>query len=1321
MEVNRAHMLSNRPGRGNSRLDGTSTPRRGGAPRARSLCCLAAALLLLLRASVFGQATAANGAAAAARIDVCGPVMTDTTWTAAHVYVQTCGVTVAAGVTLTVEPGTVVKLGGSDFVVNGTMVAEGTAEAPIVFTSLADDANGGDTNGDGPSQGQPGQWFALTFGAGSHGRIAHAIVQYGGGNYWYYGSKALIRSFNSDLSLDHVTLQHSANKGLYAENTALSVTQGSTTDNGDYGLYCYGSGASPIEITDNVFSGDRPGWVDMNGQTGAVTVRGNQLEGAPRGFDVSGKLQGDLDWDNGGDLVMTTAGRSLEVDSNGVLHLRPGSVVKLSQELVVRGELDAEGTVDAPIVFSSPQDDGYGGDTNGDGSSTAAQPGQWWSITFVDGGWGRISHGTIRYGGGNYWFYSTKALVRAFNGGDIRLEDVELAESGLNGLYAENSPMLLRDCRIVNNEDYAVFNWTPKLQIDARQNWWGDASGPYHRTKNPNGTGGRVSDGVLFFPWAVDEGGTVPTQVLVEGPTRVSPGETVDYSVSYFAGQDIEDPILALTLPVSAAYLDSTAGGALFDERQEVFWKLANLRTGDSGLVSVRVQYVWGLPGNQQEGLRAVLAGRNFSQTELDVADYLAYEPFSILRSQPMSVAEFDHERSLYPALDELYARTISEGSQFLTAAKVEASEGPPLTAGVFLNQAGNSLVFLGRMETNALAITREPNRITVQDPNGGASADLQTGTVTYFGQWSGTEEVGESGALGGGAATCTVNIASKNCFKHFFKRLFAGQVVAVSGVKLVALYKGWLIAPALASSPAGWGVIGLVGAYNAYAYFRCFYPDINKWCCERDSITPTRAYWIMGAPGCRIYRCDLASQEWSLVPEFIPCAETEVCVEGVGCRCSAPRRSRASSQGSGGQESASNVSCHVTRIAVARDPNAKLVAAGDVIPGQPLEYTVTYENEGEGRAYGVYITDVLSPDLDESTLDLRGQGVFAPVTRQIAWDIGELAPKGQAGSKGERTFTARVKPGVPSGTVITNQAIVYFPSVPEETPTNTVVNVVQPLVAAPQSLETPYGTPIGITLSGRDVSETPLTFAIDEPPLAGDLTGTAPNLTYTPADNFAGQDRLTFTVNNGVSTSRAADVTILVTPSSADLIAPQIVWTYPEDGAVVEDVSEEPLSSDDTGPLYAPSVFAGLSEAMDPNSITGATVKLVAGADREVEASVLWDGTANQAVLTPREAWQEGLYTATVTTGVRDASGNPLAAESSWSFRIGAPPACAGDCNGDENVKVDELIKGVNMALGTAGIESCPSFDTNGSGSVTVEELIKAVNNALSGCVAAA
>jgi hypothetical protein len=59
----------------------------------------------------------------------------------------------------------------------------------------------------------------------------------------------------------------------------------------------------------------------------------------------------------------------------------------------------------------------------------------------------------------------------------------------------------------------------------------------------------------------------------------------------------------------------------------------------------------------------------------------------------------------------------------------------------------------------------------------------------------------------------------------------------------------------------------------------------------------------------------------------------------------------------------------------------------------------------------------------------------------------------------------------------------------------------------------------------------------------------------------------------------------------------------------------------------------------------------------------------------------------------------------------------CTGDCNGDGEVTIDELIRGVRLALNEPDENACPAFDANGDGEVTIEELVAAVNNALVGC----
>jgi len=65
-------------------------------------------------------------------------------------------------------------------------------------------------------------------------------------------------------------------------------------------------------------------------------------------------------------------------------------------------------------------------------------------------------------------------------------------------------------------------------------------------------------------------------------------------------------------------------------------------------------------------------------------------------------------------------------------------------------------------------------------------------------------------------------------------------------------------------------------------------------------------------------------------------------------------------------------------------------------------------------------------------------------------------------------------------------------------------------------------------------------------------------------------------------------------------------------------------------------------------------------------------------------------------------------------------PTPCAGDCNVDQTVTVDELVTMVTIALGTAPLSGCVAGDSNSDGGITVDEIILAVSKALSGCTSA-
>ncbi len=72
--------------------------------------------------------------------------------------------------------------------------------------------------------------------------------------------------------------------------------------------------------------------------------------------------------------------------------------------------------------------------------------------------------------------------------------------------------------------------------------------------------------------------------------------------------------------------------------------------------------------------------------------------------------------------------------------------------------------------------------------------------------------------------------------------------------------------------------------------------------------------------------------------------------------------------------------------------------------------------------------------------------------------------------------------------------------------------------------------------------------------------------------------------------------------------------------------------------------------------------------------------------------------------------------------FVLGSVPAaravcCVGDCNGDRSVTVDELTRGVSIALDAALLPDCPALD-DGSNVVGVAALVRATRNALDGCL---
>ncbi len=98
-------------------------------------------------------------------------------------------------------------------------------------------------------------------------------------------------------------------------------------------------------------------------------------------------------------------------------------------------------------------------------------------------------------------------------------------------------------------------------------------------------------------------------------------------------------------------------------------------------------------------------------------------------------------------------------------------------------------------------------------------------------------------------------------------------------------------------------------------------------------------------------------------------------------------------------------------------------------------------------------------------------------------------------------------------------------------TPATVSLTVVGKPTANNQSVSTNQNTAVAVTLTGSDPNSPPksLTYTVASQPTHGSLTGTAPNLTYTPTAGYQGSDSFTFTDSNGINSSSPATVSIHV------------------------------------------------------------------------------------------------------------------------------------------------------------------------------------------------
>lgn len=386
-----------------------------------------------------------DGRTAQAQTVVTGNITQDTTWTKANSPYIVGQSYINAGVTLTIEPGVEVRFTSNGWLSTvpgsvSTLIAQGTEAEPIRFTSAAAAPSAGD-------------WNSLYAYLGAVVNLGHCVVEYAGG-------VAAIQVYSSNVTVRDCTVRDNSGHGIQLVSAGLTPTFERVT----------------VERSSTAI---RQETIDMQPVYRGLRLRENQVNAV---FVAGGNTSRNLTLDSTGVIEgMLSLGQHY-IGAATTLTVTPGSTLSfrnsgwLSTVNGSAGALIAEGTTSRPIRFTS--------------ATTAPIAGDWNALYVFAQGTATLRHCVVEYA--NQGIYTLSSMTS--------VQQCQIRQNKTDGVFVSNATPFLRFNQLVGN-GFGLRNATPATTVDARANWWGDASGPNHPTNNPAGLGNGVSDGVLFEPW----------------------------------------------------------------------------------------------------------------------------------------------------------------------------------------------------------------------------------------------------------------------------------------------------------------------------------------------------------------------------------------------------------------------------------------------------------------------------------------------------------------------------------------------------------------------------------------------------------------------------------------------------------------------------------------------------------------------------------------------------------------------------------------------------------------------------------------------------
>jgi uncharacterized repeat protein (TIGR01451 family) len=205
-----------------------------------------------------------------------------------------------------------------------------------------------------------------------------------------------------------------------------------------------------------------------------------------------------------------------------------------------------------------------------------------------------------------------------------------------------------------------------------------------------------------------------------------------------------------------------------------------------------------------------------------------------------------------------------------------------------------------------------------------------------------------------------------------------------------------------------------------------------------------------------------------------------------------------------------------------------------EVAPGQPVTYTLVFNNVGPSLAAGVQLADIVPANLISVTYISSGAVITPTGLNSYTWQVADLAP----GAGGLITITGVLNGGA-RGSVFTNTATITTTTADANLGNNSSAVGVTVANAAPVAVGDYYTlsanaslavTAPGVLANDSDANDDVLTATLVAGPSTGNLALQANGaFTYTPPPGYTGQVTFTYEANDGQAESNPVTVTLTV------------------------------------------------------------------------------------------------------------------------------------------------------------------------------------------------